>query len=209
MKIITLFIIIFLLGCSKSKERILHIKAIDPVSNDVLPGLEWKVKATKTKFFGDGEKGVFEETGVLDGNGEAEAAVILKDGWTYNIIVTEPEETCYNPSPVLHITDPQSLDQNFLFQFASCATYNLSVNNVNCQNSDDQIDISIQPENFSYEFLPPITLYGCVSKTYNTSKIPYGKWIVEWNVTRNGNTTHYDSTFYLAKNGHINFNINY
>ncbi|MBU2019368.1 MAG: hypothetical protein KJ941_06965, partial [Bacteroidetes bacterium] len=65
MKPITILLLAFslLLSCGKKKERILHLKAINPATGAVYPGLEWRVTATTTA--GSGEKKVFEEDGTL------------------------------------------------------------------------------------------------------------------------------------------------
>jgi hypothetical protein len=83
--------IILALSCGKKKERVLHLKAINPVTGEALPGLAWGVSATRTGY--DGEKLVFDKNGTLDANGEASLTVKLKDAWTYNIRVIKPGQT--------------------------------------------------------------------------------------------------------------------
>ena len=65
MKQITILLLAFslLISCGKKKERILHLKAINPATGAVYPGLDWRVTATKTA--GSGEKKVLDETGTL------------------------------------------------------------------------------------------------------------------------------------------------
>jgi hypothetical protein len=98
----------------------------------------------------------------------------------------------------------------FLFEFAPCAYFTLSVNNTSCQGPNDKILYHLKPSYIPvYNYITPQEEFGCYSNTFIEYKIPYGPWSVTWQVTKNGVQTDHDSTFYLDENEHYNFNLNY
>ncbi|MCT4562599.1 MAG: hypothetical protein N4A41_14620 [Crocinitomicaceae bacterium] len=211
MKYLSILIVLTLLfSCGKKKERVLHLKAINPATGQVYPGLPWRVTATTTA--GSGEKKVFDKEGNLDANGEATLTVKLKNSWTYNIRVVEPENTCYNKQITMHITEPEKKEQNFLFEFAPCAKFKLKVKNTSCTGPNDHFKLIFLGKEVDPSYLYGATVkeeYGCYEWESNFSDVPMGEIYYKWEVTKNGITNIFYDTVDLSEGETRIFEINY
>lgn len=191
-------VLLLLLSCGKKKERVLHLKAINPATGQVYPGLSWRVTATISA--GSGEKKVYDEEGILDANGEATLTVKLKNSWTYNIRVIEPENTCYNKQITMHITEPEKKEQEFLFEFAPCAGVGLNIKNINCGGPDDVIKFRIRNSYSNFEGFST-ERYGCYEFNDGTyPNRPAGWLIYNWVVTKNNNVSSFTDSIFVAPN---------
>ncbi|MBU2019367.1 MAG: hypothetical protein KJ941_06960 [Bacteroidetes bacterium] len=204
--IIFLSCLSFILACNKRRDEVFHIKAINPVTGLPYAGLRWNIFATKTG--NDGEKIVLEKEGILDGNGEAFISLKVKTNHTYNIGCNLPENNCYfNKSNITYAyQDPKKPD--FIFEFAPCAQFKLSVINANCNGPTDKIEFR-RTWNVDQVLLNYVTREGCDNFYGDYFGLPMGSYTYDWKVTRNGVTNSYDSTFYLNENQSFEFNLNY
>jgi hypothetical protein len=200
-----LFFIALLLSSCK-KERTIHITARNAVTGAPYSGLKYYVVQEMTS--GDGEKFKTVIEGNLNEYGEAIITKKLPKSYSYAVRVEEPTNTCYNKKITYYFGTEDKFECPF--EFAECAYLTLSVNNINCQGPNDRILFDLQPVYISdYNDIIPTEKFGCYSNTFIESQVPYGQWEATWEVTRNGITTYHDSIFYIDKNEHYNFVINY
>ena len=203
-----LFLLVACLLSSCGKKRTIVITATNAATGEPYAGLEYRVASSRTAA--NGEKYRTEASGTLNANGEAIVTIKQKTGRTYSVRVVVPTNTCFNKQITQYFDSPFDQDGTFTFEFAECAYLTLSVNNINCQGPNDRILFDLQPVYISdYNDIIPTEKFGCYSNTFIESQVPYGQWEATWEVTRNGITTYHDSIFYIDKNEHYNFVINY
>ncbi|WP_300360116.1 hypothetical protein [Fluviicola sp.] len=203
-----LFILLFgtILLSSCGKERSIHIKAINAATGQPYAGLEYRVASSRTAS--NGEKYRTEASGVLDANGEAVVTLKQKKGRTYSVRVVEPANTCYNKEITQYFDSPYDVDGTFTFEFAPCAYLKLHVHNINCIDNNDEIKfrrlwISGGETN---DFLVQT---GCFQYDGDYFSLPAGNYKYEWQVTKNGVTNNYESSFQLNENQYFDFNLDY
>jgi hypothetical protein len=206
MRILIPAILLIFLLISCGKERHIHITAKNALTGQPYAGLEYRVASSRTAA--DGEKYRTEASGVLDGNGEAVVKIKQKKGRTYSIRVVEPENTCYNKEITQYFDSPYDVNGTFTFEFAPCAYLKLHVHNVNCIDSTDEIRfrrlwISGGETN---DFL---IQNGCFQYDGEYFSLPAGYYKYEWQVTKNGITNNFESSFQLTENQYYDFQLDY
>lgn len=205
--IFILSICLFFASCGK--KRTIVITATNGATGERYVGLQYSVVSTLISAT-DGKSTKTVASGVLDVNGEASFQLRAKQGRTYAVRVVAPENNCYNENSTIFFGSPNDKNGHFDFVFAPCAYLTLSVNNINCQGASDKILFDMQPEYIpNYNNITPTEKLGCYANTFIESQVPFGSWKATWEVTRNGITTYHDSIFFIEKNEHYTFTINY
>jgi hypothetical protein len=198
------FIVLLLSSCGK--KATIHITAKNAVTGTPYSGLTYYL--VRSTSGGSGEKTKTIATGTLNENGEIVLTERLSRSSTYAVRVEPPANTCYNKQITFYLGTEDKFECPF--EFAEFAYLTLSVNNINCQGPNDRILFDLQPVYISdYNDIIPTEKFGCYSNTFIESQVPFGQWEATWEVTRNGITTYHDTIFYIDKNEHYNFEINY
>jgi hypothetical protein len=208
--IFTAIIVFLLISCRQKREEIFHIKAINPVTMLPYAGLEWGVSATKTGY--DGEKQVYEKSGVLDANGEAWLTLKVKEGRTYNIGCIKPANTCYVKQIKFTYAVQDPAKPTFLFEFAPCAILKLKIKNISCSGPADYFKLTFLGTEVDPTYFNGATIkeeYGCYELESDFSNVPMGERYYKWEVTKNGFTNTYFDTVDLAAGETRIFQINY
>jgi hypothetical protein len=202
--IFILSICLFFASCGK--KHTFHIKAINPANGQVYSGLKYRISQEKTVLWDEKTKVI--ASGELNENGEA-TATFRRGNHPIKVQVEWPSNCCYNNNDVYYIKE-DGPNHEVLVEFAPCAYLTLSVNNINCQGASDKILFDMQPEYIpNYNNITPTEKLGCYTNTFIESQVPFGSWKATWEVTRNGITTYHDSIFFIEKNEHYSFTINY
>jgi hypothetical protein len=208
MKSILLFSIFIFILCSCKKPRTIKIIAKNAATEEPYAGLSYTVVSSRTTA--NGEKYRTEAEGVLDEHGEAIEEIKVKTGRSYSVRIGKLDNICYHNELHQYFDSPYDVEGTFTYKFAECAYLTLSINNIDCQDDLDKILYDLQPTYIpDYNNIIPTEKYGCYSNTFIESQVPSGTWDATWQVTKNGLTTFYDSSFVLAPNQHYNFIINY
>jgi hypothetical protein len=98
----------------------------------------------------------------LDANGEAYVSVRVKTGRTYSVGTSKPPNMCYDKSIQYTFGKEDLPNLDFQFEYAECATWQQKIKNINCIDSNDKIDISVQNSVNSLGTNPWI-LNGCAN----------------------------------------------
>ena len=207
MRLITLFLIsLVLISCKK--ERTIHITAKNAVTGVPYNGLTYYVVQEMTS--GDGEKTKTVATGTLDGNGEAHLTKKLPKAYSYTVRVEAPANTCYNKQIAFHFANQETAFE-CAFEFVECAYLKFRYHNVSCQGATDHIEVTRITNLSGYTgFYNPAIYDGCTDYTMpDFVQIPMGNWYFTWNVTKNGITTSYSDTIFLAAGEHKYYEFNY
>ena len=181
--------------------------AKNAVTGEPYAGLTYYVVQKKTGL--DGEEFKTMATGTLNADGEAFLTMKLKKAHAYGVRVEEPSNICYFNELAFHFGNQES---NFEahFEYAECGYLKIHVDNIDCQGANDRILFDFEPTYIdNYSNIIPREEFGCYSNEFISSKVPYGSWQATWEVTKNGNTTYYDSLFFINEGEEYVFEINY
>ncbi|MFA7274902.1 MAG: hypothetical protein WC044_13610 [Crocinitomicaceae bacterium] len=208
MKKTIVFLFIFLFATACNKKRTLHIKAINAVTGEPYAGLAYGISATTTGI--GGEKKVYDHKGTLDANGEAFVTLRVRGNRTYNVGCTKPPNTCYVKDINFSFGKEDKTKNDFQFEYAECGYIQLKVKNISCYDANDKIFFNLKPSytDPNYKIIQ-MTKLGCFDFEFIDEPVPYGPWIATWQVTKNGVTSNYDSTFYINENQHYYFLLEY
>jgi hypothetical protein len=205
MKIITIFILSFII-LSCSKKEMIHVSAINPVTGEPYAGLRFTITEEKT-----GSQEIF--TKVYDNNlntfGEALFEFKLKKNRSYKLSLETPANICYKePADITFAIQDDSFD--FKFELAPCAFIILKLNNVNCSGSSDIMKLYRSHTIKEYYSNNAWQHDGCVNWESNGySDLPMGEIKYKWEVTRNGITNTFYDTIYLSEGEYRTYEINY
>ncbi len=197
--------LIFLLFSCKKEENI-HIVALNPVTGEHYAGLTYYLVQQKTTS--NGEENTTLKTGTLNSNGEAIFTIKLNRKHAYVIRVEEPENTCYNKSIQMYLDSPYDEDGKFTFEFAPCGNLKFSIHNVGCIDGSDLLKYK-RIWTVKNESTNTNSVNGCYQYEGQYFTLPVGEYRYEWEVTKNGITSFYDSTFVINENQFFDFTINY
>lgn len=201
-------LIIALLICcsffSCKKERAFHITATNVATGERIPNLHYYLVELTEGINGEEAKTVRE--GNLDANGEAKFNFKIKNK-THVIRVVEPENNCYTENISLTFGSKENVKAEF--NFAPCGSLKQIINNVNCFDQNDQIEIKISRfVDNNYE--SPWTIVGCDGFISNHfSQVPMGNYYYKWVVTRAGVSNTFYDTVYVDENEFVTYEINY
>lgn len=202
------YLLALLLLVSCNKERNIHVKALNPVTNEPYSDLRVVITSSKTGFNGEVVKTVYD--GNLNSDGEAMINLKIKKNRSYAIRCEQPPNTCYTKELQYYYTVHDEENPSFLFEYAECGYLKIHVDNIDCQGANDRILFDFEPTYIdNYSNIIPREEFGCYSNEFISSKVPYGSWQATWEVTKNGNTTYYDSLFYINEGEEYVFEINY
>lgn len=201
-----LFILNVLASCNK--ERTIHVKAINPVTNEPYGDLRVVITSSKTGLNGEVVKTVYD--GNLNSDGESMINLKIKKNRSYAIRCEQPPNVCYTKELQYYYTVHDEENPSFLFEYAECAFSKLIISNENCEGPDDQFVLYRENQigsidgGFGWEHM------GCAYwETNGYSEIAMGEVYFRWEVTRSGNTsTYYDTVYYPAGENKI-YEINY
>ena len=209
MRILLLVLLGALLFSSCGKKRSIHITATNAATGESYAGLQYFIVSSTTS--GDGEKYKTEKSGFLNENGEASEIIREKQYRTYAVRVVEPENSCYNKVITMYFGSPNDEDGHFNFEFAECAYLKFRYHNASCVNSNDHIEVTRITNLQGYTgFYNPATYDGCTDFTMpDFVQVPMGNWYFTWNVTKNGITTSYSDTIFLAAGEYKYYEFNY
>jgi hypothetical protein len=204
---ILLFILLgSLLFSSCGKKRSIHITATNAATGERYAGLQYFIVSSTTGA--DGEKYKTEKSGFLNENGEASEIIREKQYRTYAVRVVEPENSCYNKVITMYFGSPNDKNGHFNFEFAPCSYLKLHVHNTNCIDINDEIKFRRlwisggETNNFLIQG-------GCFQYDGEYFSLPAGSYKYEWQVTKNGVTNNYESSFQLDENQYFDFNLDY
>jgi hypothetical protein len=204
-----LIISTLLIFASCGKKTQIKITAKNAATGQGYEGLGFRLKEVKpyTTSTGEVQKTVFE--GTFNAQGEAVFEYRLKNR-SYIITTLVPEEElCYiNDTQYFLHRDDDNL--KFDFRFAPCAYRTLKIENINCEGLNDLFELDMRllyDEDNTVFFFPE--KQGCYSNEFTNEKVPAGKWVVEWWVTRSGNTNYFTDTIELIENELFYYEINY
>ncbi|MEX1193008.1 MAG: hypothetical protein WEA99_13655 [Brumimicrobium sp.] len=200
---------LFLFSCGK--KRMIKVSAINPATGEGYAYLPFKVTSSKSVFMETQYKTEYE--GELDENGQAAFELRQKNSRSYSIATSTPNDDgslpCYINDASMSFSKPGT-NYNFQFEYAPCAYRTLKIENVNCEGVDDLFELDMRllydEDHTVFSFSPKS---GCYSNQFNNEKVPAGKWVVEWWVTRSSNTNHFTDTIYISKNESFTYEINY
>lgn len=200
------YLLALLLLVSCNKERNIHVKAVNPVTNEPYSDLRVVITSSKTGLNGEVVKTVYD--GNLNSDGEAMINLKIKKNRSYAIRCEQPPNNCYTKELQYYYTVHDEENPSFLFEYAECGYLKLKIDNINCDGPDDKIFFNrTWLEKNSYG--NGVTKEGCFSFEGDFFELPEGQYLYEWEVTRNGNTTYYDSIFFINKGEEYVFEINY
>jgi hypothetical protein len=206
-KNIQYLLLIVLLSISCGKKATVHIKAINVVTGEPYAGLTYGIVATKSGL--NGEKKVFEETGILDANGEAYVSVRVKTGRTYSVGTSKPPNMCYDKSIQYTFGKEDLPNLDFKFEYAECANLKLDIENINCQGPTDKMNFQFKNNYSNYNGWSTDRLgcYTYLSPEY--FQIPAGWIIYQWKVDRAGTMTNFMDSIFIPAGGQGTFFIDY
>ncbi len=206
MKRILVFILLSLLVIACKKKSIVHITARNAVTGKPYPGLKYAIVRSKTGVFESHYKTV--ASGTLNENGEAVITKRFSKNWSHEVSIERPDNTCYYNENHFYFSGGDNI--NCDFKFAECGYRTLKINNVNCQGPNDLFDMNMQllyDKNYTAFWFSE--KQGCYSNEFSNEKVPAGKWLVEWWVTRSGNTNYFTDTIEIIENELFTYEINY
>lgn len=205
-KIYIISFLLFIASCNK--ERNIHVKAINPVTNEPYSDLRVVITSSKTGFDGEVVKTVYD--GNLNSDGEAIIKLKIKKNRSYAIRCEQPSNVCYTKKLQYYYTVHDDNNPSFLFEYAPCSYRTLNIQNVNCEGPDDIFNMDMRLlYNEDYTAFYFTEKYGCYSNEFGSEQVPAGKWVIEWWVTRSGNTNHFTDTIELIENELFYYEINY
>jgi hypothetical protein len=196
--------LVLLTSCSK--ERNFHLRAKNAVTGVPYAGLNYYI--VEEREGNNGTDYTTVATGTLDGNGEKLVPVKVRKNRSYVIRLDPPPNWCYMNKVSYSYTIQGDKNPTFDFTFAPCAYLKLDIHNVNCIDNNDEIKFkrSWISGNQTNDFL---IQNGCFQYDGDYFSLPAGNYKYEWQVTKNGITTMFDSLFQLSENQYYNFQINY
>jgi len=210
-KIILLFIIGMVFFSCKKKQTI-HITAKNAATGEPYSGLTYYVVTHKNvlKPYG-GKKAKTVATGTLDENGEAIVTKRLSKNNGHGVRVEEPENSCYNKNIQLYFSEEDGKNFKAEFEFAECAYLKFRYQNTSCQGLTDHIKVKRYTNLAGYSgFLIDAEYYGCNDFVMpNFTQVPMGKWVFEWEVTKNNITNYFSDTIFLNAGEYKYYEINY
>lgn len=185
-----------LISCNK--ERNIHIKAINPVTNEPYANLRVVISSSKTGFDGEVVKTVYD--GTLNSNGEVMVPLRIKKNRFYIIRCEQPVNTCYTKDLVQYYAIQDEQNPSFLFEYAECANLKFRYHNIDCQGPDDYIKVNRYTNLEGYVgFIIDAEYDGCADYTMpDFVAVPMGWWYFEWEVTKNNITEYYSDSIYLT-----------
>lgn len=196
----------FVASCGKKNQ--IKVTAKNAATGEGFADLGFRIFEVKPYTTPTGEVQELVYEGNFNANGEAVADIRLKNR-SYVITTVSPGPMCYiNNTQYFFHRDDDNLKFDFLF--APCAYRTLKIENVNCEGANDIFDMNMSllyDQNYTAFWFTE--KYGCYSNEFNNEKVPAGKWLVEWWVTRNENTNHFTDTIELIENELLVYEINY
>jgi hypothetical protein len=195
---------------SCGKKRSIHITATNAATGERYSGLEYSIVSSVVGTEnGEGTKTV--ASGVLDSNGEAIVELREKRNRRYAVRVVEPANTCYNKQINMFFDSPFDENGHFNFEFAEFAYLKFRYHNTSCIDANDHIEVTRVTNLQGYTgFYNPATYDGCTDFTMpDFVQVPMGNWYFTWNVTKNGVTTSYSDTIFLAAGEYKYYEFNY
>ncbi|AEA43890.1 hypothetical protein [Fluviicola taffensis] len=206
---VLLIVLLGILFVSCGKKRSIHITATNAATGERYAGLQYYIVSSTTS--GNGEKYKTEKSGFLNENGEATEIIREKQYRTYAVRVVEPESSCYNKEITMYFGGANDKNGHFDFEFAECAYLKFRYYNSSCQGGGDHIEVTRITNLAGYVgFYNPATYDGCADYTMpNFVQVPMGNWYFTWDVTKNGVTTSYSDTIFLAAGEYKYYEFNY
>ena len=190
-------IILLLLLVSCKKEITVRVQVKDKVTANGIPNSHVRIIEKTNKS--TGASTIYNEffDGYTDSNGELVITKYFNTNYSYQMYAsTQSSSNCYTNEISKSLFTVAYENEEVVFEYAECAKLKLSIHNVNCLNSMDSI--------FYKRFWVSgntnpigVSQLGCFQYDGNYFNVPYGEYRYEWDVTKNGNTIHYDTTFYL------------
>ncbi|MEZ4937774.1 MAG: hypothetical protein R2799_09305 [Crocinitomicaceae bacterium] len=205
-----LIALIWVLSSCK-KEISVSVKIKDKVtSNGIANTHVWIVEETNASVGGSGVYNDFFE-GYTDSNGELVITERFNTNYSYRIYANPPNSSegyCFFNEISQHLFLGGNFEnQEVVFEYAHCASISLDIHNINCFNTDDSIYYNGVWLNGDRSFSN--YQLGCINITTGFVDVPYGDYRYEWNATKNGVTTFYDTTFFLNPGDSVTVTMNY
>ena len=133
--IVLTIIAIMLFGCNKTTVNF-HVKIVNPATGEGYANHQFYINSSRTGINGENVKTRFKGTTNEDG----EAIVTLKvNKDTWFVTCEAVPNTCYINKPKQHYSNRTDLNPQFTFEIAPCAYSKLTINNVNCEGTNDDV----------------------------------------------------------------------